>query len=144
MKTLSTYNLIFLALTGMAFSTFLGWSFYEEETKIIALDVRNDTDDSVSSLERELFIHLEVLFSIKGLLESSENVTSLEFNKLTQAILDRHPQMQALSWIPKVLHSERETYERLRREELPNFVITEREEQGRMMRAVDREVYCRT
>jgi len=141
MNTTSTYKLIFLAIIGMAFSTFLGWSFYEEETKVIALDVRNDTDDSVASLERELFIHLEVLFSIKGLLESSENVTSLEFNKLTQAILDRHPQMQALSWIPKVLHSERETYERLRREELPNFVITEREEQGRMMRAVDREVY---
>ncbi|MDX2349117.1 MAG: diguanylate cyclase [Porticoccus sp.] len=141
MNIFSTSRLFFLAFIGIALSVFLGWSFYEEETKIIELDIRRDTDEKVAALERELFINLEVLFSIKGLFDSSDNVTAAEFNKLTQSILARHPHIQALSWAPKVLHSERGTYKRLRRKELPDFVITERKEQGQMIRAEDREVY---
>lgn len=141
MVIFSTYRLIFLALIGIALSAFLGWSFYEEETKIIALDVRKDTDVKAAALERELLIHLEVLFSIKALFDSSDNVTPATFHKLAQSILARHQHIQALEWIPKVLQSERESYEKLHRNEHSDFVITEREKQGRMIRAGDREVY---
>ena len=69
------------------------------------------------------------------------NSVPTEFNKIAQSILVRHKNIQALAWIPKVLNSEREAYEKKRRKKYPDFEITEREKQGSMIRAHERDMY---
>jgi len=105
------------------------------------LAFKKDVDDKEAALERELLLNLETLYSVKGLFEHSDHVTPVEFQKMTQSIFIRHKDIQALEWIPKVLHSERETYVNKRKKEYPDFEITEREKQGNMVRASERDVY---
>jgi diguanylate cyclase (GGDEF)-like protein len=135
---------VFLAMAtlfGFSLSAFLGWVFYEKDTTAIELNFNRDVDDKAAALEREIFLKLEVLYSIKGLFDSSENVDPDEFQHLTESILARQKNIQALAWIPKIKHVERGDYETTRRKEYPDFEITEEKDIGKMARASERDVY---
>ena len=86
--------------------------------------------------------YLDVLYSIKGLFDSSQTVTRQEFQIFVQRLFDRHSGIQALEWIPRVTHKQRSLYEAAgRRDGYIDFQITERESQGRMVPAAQRAVY---
>ncbi|MEE8379985.1 MAG: CHASE domain-containing protein, partial [Gammaproteobacteria bacterium] len=55
--------------------------------------------------------------------------------------MSRHDDIQALEWIPRVLHPERDRYETELKPEFPAFQFTERQEQGRMVKAEERQEY---
>lgn len=118
----------------------MGFSFYEKETKAIEQDFRKDVDDKAAALERELLLNIEVLFAIKGLFDSSSEVSPAEFNRIAHSFLVRHQDIQALEWAPKVTGGERAAYEEMKRGEFPDFEITELGPEG-MIRALDRESY---
>jgi len=119
----------------------IGYSFYQKETQAIEADFRRDVDDKASALERELLLKLEALYALKGLFDSSENVTAQEFKMLASSFLIRHQDIQALEWVPKIVQEHRESYEQAARRMYPDFEFTERESQGRMVRASERAVY---
>ncbi|NQZ54411.1 MAG: CHASE domain-containing protein [Piscirickettsiaceae bacterium] len=141
MKLYSNPSLIFAAILGIIFSFLLGWFFYSLETKSITHDFQNDVQTQVSSIERELRLNLESLHAIKGVFESSQNVTEDEFKRLTASIFSRNVDIQALEWIPKVLKSERKKYENAHHNRHPEFEIIERKKQGHMIRATERDEY---
>ncbi|QFU24304.1 diguanylate cyclase [Shewanella eurypsychrophilus] len=138
---LSNYVLLLSILVGMTLSGLVGYSFYQNETLAIELDFKRDVDDKAAALERELLINLEVLYAVKGLFDSSDNVTEIEFKKLASSFLVRHQNIQALEWIPRVSDDERETFEALKRQKYPDFEFTEREFQGSMVKAAKRSEY---
>lgn len=130
MRTLSivsSYLVLFFMLVGIILSAGIGYRFYQNETLAIESDFRRDVDDKAAALERELLINLEVLYAIKGLYNSSDNVTESEFRKLASSFLVRHQNIQALEWIPRVSLGQREKYEQHRRQLHPDFEFTERE-----------------
>ncbi len=135
------YIILFSVSIGILLSGLIGYSFYQKETQAIEADFRRDVDDKASALERELLLKLEALYALKGLFDSSENVTAAEFNKLASGFLIRHKDIQALEWVPKVVQEHRDAYEQAGRRMHPDFEFTERESQGRMVRASDRAVY---
>lgn len=135
------YIILFSVLIGILLSGLIGYSFYQKETQAIEADFRRDVDNKVSAFERELLLKSEVLYALKGLFDSSENVTAHEFKKLAAEFLIRHHDIQALEWVPRVMKENRDTYEQARRLEYPDFEFTERESQGRMVRASERAVY---
>lgn len=135
------YIILFSVLIGILLSGLIGYSFYQKETQAIEADFRRDVDNKVSAFERELLLKSEVLYALKGLFDSSENVTAHEFKKLAAEFLIRHHDIQALEWVPRVMNENRDAYEQARRLEYPDFEFTERESQGRMVRASERAVY---
>lgn len=132
---------IILLCIGILFSVLLGVILYDRESQEIKLEFQKDVDDKVSFLEREIFLDIEILYSIKGLYDSSEEVTSQEFKKIAKSILARHKDIQALEWIPKVEVTQRSVYEKKRLSEFPDFEIIERSASGHMIRAKQRDVY---
>lgn len=141
MNPVSKYNLVLATLLGIVLSVILGWIFYAKETKAIELNFKNDVNDKAAALERELSLNLEALYSVKGIFDSSEDVTPTEFSKIAQSIFIRHRDIQALEWIPKIPNSQRDTFEQAARQQYPDFEITERETQGSMVRAQQRPEY---
>ena len=95
----------------------------------------------MASLDREIALNFEVLHSMKILFDRSEFPTDEEFARAATATLDRHPNIQALEWIPRVSHADRSSFETARRARFHSFEFTDRLQQGEMVRAADREEY---
>ena len=73
--------------------------------------------DRVLRLQGALDQTLTVLTSLRGLFDASQEVTRDEFKVMTAPMLERTPDIMALNWAPKVMHSERQRIEqRLRGE----------------------------
>ena len=119
----------------------VGLKFYETETDAIRSSFRKDIDEKVVAIERELGINFETLYALKGIISDSQAIKSAKFQRTAGDILARHSDIQALEWIPRISHSNREASEQLRRQDLPDFEITERQDQGLMIRAADRKDY---
>ena len=141
MKPYSNLVLLFSLLLGLVFSSILGWSFYDLETRTIASRFAQDVDEQVSSIEREIALNFEAVYALKGLYDSSEHVTDDEFKQFSSLLLDRHTNIQALEWIPKINHRERTDYERNRQQDYPEYIIIERNQQGNMVTAAVRDDY---
>jgi len=86
--------------------------------------------------------YFNVLYSIKGLFDSSEKVERQEFHIFVQRLLERHSGIQALEWIPRVTRRQRSAYEAAARSDgFSGFQITERHGQGHMVPAAQRAEY---
>ncbi len=101
-----------------------------------------DSQNRINAVKREIETALETLQGLHSLYLSSEEVTKSEFQKFTKSSLLKHKGIQALGWIPRVSRSERETFEQLAQADgFPGFRITERESQGKMVRAGEKNEY---
>jgi diguanylate cyclase (GGDEF)-like protein len=128
-------------LNGSSIIALLSWKIYDIESTAIYNNFKNDVDDKAASVVREITLNFEVLYTLKVLFDNSKHPSSKEFHRVTKNILDRHNNIQALEWIPRVSNHERESYENTRQQEYPEFEITERHKQGTMIRAQHRTEY---
>jgi len=130
-----------IIISGGVFTAFGSWSFYQFEQKSIVASFQEEVNERVVSLHRELALNLEPLYSLSILFNSDEQPSMTQFNREAKRMLNRHENIQALEWIPKVPLAQRITYERRQQTQLPGFEITERQKQGVMTRAQERAVY---
>jgi CHASE1-domain containing sensor protein len=72
-------------------------------------------DERVMSLEREMALNIEALFTIQSLFAASDVVDYDAFTRVPRGILSRHPNIQALEWVPRVLDFQRDAAETARR-----------------------------
>lgn len=140
-KAFSHKFLLLSVLIGLIVSGLSGAMLYYKELDAIDVDFRRGVEDKTTALEREFLVNLEVLFAFESIFTRSEELTASEFSNLASAFLARHHAIQALEWAPRVMGTEREEYERARRLDSPDFEFTERESQGRMVKATKRDVY---
>lgn len=141
----STFNYrlipILVVVCGFFISGVFGWFFYKEEEKSIIVEFRNDVDKRAASLYREVVVNFEALRSLVILFNRESIPEQKLFKSEAAKILGRHNDIQALEWIPRVLHSERAKYESELKREFPKFEFIERQEQGNMVTAEEREEY---
>jgi len=133
--------IILVVVVGVCVSGFSGWSLYKADEKAIINDFKKDVDARAASLYREVAINLETLHSLSVMFSGDSIPTFRQFSSEAKKILSRHNDIQALEWIPRVLHSERVLYETMNRQDFPDFQITERESQGHMVTAKERAEY---
>jgi len=134
--------IVLTIFTGIAISSTAFIVMRGLEMKATEIEFRRAMDNRVASFKREMDIHFEVLFSLKGLYIASEFVTRDEFKRFSSAAHQRYPSIQALEWIPRILLKDKEVYEAKAREDgLSNFRITERKKQGQMTPVGGREEY---
>ena len=94
------------------------------------------------AIENEVGSNLNALHSIASFYAASREVTRERFGPFAASVLQRHPTIQAVEWIPRVPRSERAVYEEAqRREGLTAFRITERTPTGELAVAGDRPEY---
>jgi two-component sensor histidine kinase len=86
--------------------------------------------------------HLEAVTALQDLYASAGMVDRGGFAAFAGPLQKRHPGVQALEWAPVVPGPQRASLEAaVRREGYPGFVITDRNQEGRMVPAASREQY---
>ncbi len=132
-----------------AVGVFCSWLFYssEYEQQELALDaeLKIFAQHQVTLLQLELARNTEVLGALQVFLKL-ETPTREEFSNYTSDFLKKHPSIQALEWVPRVEHFERNEFEQRQREFYSDFTIKEQAGDvgrglGWMVPAYDRAVY---
>jgi len=112
---------LLLVMTGVSFYAISGW-----EKERLSSDFESHSNQLANALQTEFSGHLDVLYSIISLYQSSSEVTREEFSTFVMPYLLRHPGIQALMWIPRVPDRERENFEETARlDGYYGFQITE-------------------
>ena len=126
-----------IALSVVAFSLLLNF-----ERNDIMDAFERTAGDRALALAHSIADNVETLEDIESLYKASAEVERHEFRAFIEHELEERPGIQALEWIPRVLASERATYEEAARNDgFLEFRIMERETQGAMVRADFREEY---
>jgi len=98
--------------------------------------------EPIDALERQINSDLDTVESLAEFFESSRLVEREEFRVFARSVLARHPNVQALEWLPYVKAAERPVFEREERTNgYSGFTITERSANGDLIAARQRESY---
>ena len=124
-----------LTVAAVAFGT--NW-----ERQRLKLQFDQQVAPFAPALERTLSNYIGVLHSLEGFYAASSFIDRDEFRIFTDRSFAKLSGLQALSWNPRVLASDRAEFEnRTRREGFPDFQITERNADGQLVRADERSEY---
>jgi signal transduction histidine kinase/CheY-like chemotaxis protein len=94
------------------------------------------------ALREQVLKSMEVLHSIASFHATRMDISREEFRSFVRSALSRQPELQALSWDPRVSSQERPAWEaRARAEGFPNFHFTDQETPGMILPASSRNEY---
>ncbi len=89
-------------------------------------DFERHASSLLESMQRQLDLAVEMVDSAGALYDASEHVNRREFHRFAAAQLDRHGEIQALVWLPRITATERPSYEaQVRAEGLADYVVRE-------------------
>jgi len=138
-------RLLVAALTGclsisLSIGGFIAVRAWEQDR--LRTGFERNAKDSLSVLKGLIHEDLLALELLGSFYSGSQKVERAEFQTFVKPFLLHHGCVQALEWIPRVRDAERAAYEQAARQEgFPDFQITERQAQGRMVRAARRDEY---
>lgn len=91
-------------------------------------------DQAAADLSRNIALHQQVLEGLGGLVDASDYVSAAEFETYTDDLLDRFPNLQALSWNPVVTAAELPAFVAAQRAQpgMETFSVTERDAAGNL------------
>ncbi|WP_417223582.1 EAL domain-containing protein [Amphritea sp.] len=103
---------IVLPLTGLLVVIVVLFSITKSyELQERRLKFNQQSEQLHSSMENRLEAGREVLFSLRSLFLSSNNIDKDDFARFTAHILTRYPELQALEWTPRIVNANRAKYE---------------------------------
>lgn len=112
-----------------------------EKDKLIA-QIEQKSQSINSAIKMDISNYGEDLHSIKNLFEYSPGISPEKFAIFSSKIKDRQPEIHAISYQPLIKNAERESYEEMMRSIYSeNFQITERDKNGKFIRANERNEY---
>lgn len=80
--------------------------------------------------------------ALRDVFLASSDVSREQFALFARGILERHPEIQALEWLPRIRHQQRATFEaKVQQEGYAGFRITERDADGGLVPAGERTEY---
>ena len=98
-----------------------------------------DLADNIKQVLEHTLYEIDTMSSYYA---ASDTVERDDFNKFVRHLLFHNPALQTLAWIPRVTDSQRAAYEgKARHEGHPDFQITEKNAEGRLVRAGRRAEY---
>lgn len=125
-----------LAATGLTFQALRR----DEQLRLRESFARRSAERGVA-VQRSLDAQVELVHAVVALQVASEEVTRREFAAFAAPLLERHPQVQALEWVPVVPGGDRAAREAEWGVEWSGFRIRERNPDGALLVARDREVH---
>ena len=134
---------VLVLMSGIVLSFYVFGVVRRYEDTVTHEKFEKDAAELVFLLDREIksnLVYLEATGTF--IIADEEAVTWTKFHRFVSGLLFHPSGIQALEWIPRVPHSQRESYEAAaRRDGLPDFQITERQAQGVVVRAAERDEY---
>lgn len=135
----SAIFVFFVALTLSLVATYFAEQFEREQH-------RHLFDQHATQMQVIIVQNLksskEAFQALDSLYKSRDYITRNEFSLFAKPILDRHPAIQALEWIPAIPNSERKEYvQQAHVDGLSDFQIRQRNAEGKMEKASERETY---
>lgn len=112
--------LISVTMVGISLSCWSGWLFYKVEEKSIVTDFQRDVDERAASIYREIMINFETLRSLAILFNGEDIPDHARFHNEAQKILNRHTDILALEWVPRIAQEQGSQYESTIRKYCPN------------------------
>ena len=126
---------ITLSIAVFAFSAI--WVDAQERTKL-----EEYASNYIFVTQQKINNNIEALRNTRSLYAASREVERHEFHKFALGILSRHADLQALEWVLRVTNSQRTIIEaKARQDGLRGFQIRERNAEGRLVRAKQRNEY---
>jgi signal transduction histidine kinase/DNA-binding response OmpR family regulator len=127
---------------GTCITTVLTWLLHVQEMRDAKDEVRRLSGDRAELLRGQMLRSMDVLQGIVALYAARETVTREEFRAFVNEALARQPELQGLSWDPRVPGSERTAWEeKARKDGFVDFTFTQEKSEGVMVPAVPREEY---
>jgi len=129
--------LIGIMLTLVAYYLVHAW-----EQGVIDKEFERRANNHAAVIQTTIDQHVDLLESLAGLYSASKHVERSEFRGFVRPVLARHPEVQGVSWNPRVRYSERRSFEAAtRRQGLAGFHISELDENGNKIPARRRDDY---
>ncbi len=134
--------IILTLLAGIAISLAGSYLIANEEHSQLKSEFERAASREAELLNRSLSSALEAVFDISSLFRAVDRVDRAMFASFVGREFVRHPGIQALEWIPRVVFEDRAAYEALARVEgYPLFEFRERQTQSQMTTAAARAEY---
>jgi len=131
--------IVLVVLVGVALSTA---AFLHLRDHALERHLQRVAAEGQKALQRHLLSSYDLLEPLGGLFRASDFVRRDEFAAFTRPILDLHPTIQALEWVPKVKAGEKQDYiARAKRDGLSRFAFKQRGDKGIMLPAEERPIY---
>lgn len=132
----------FVLLAGLAVTALLATLLWKLQQREALEQVRGLAQDRVEVIRSQIMRSMEVLNAIAAFLDTKSGVTRSEFGAFVDGALERHPELQAVAWDPRVRRADRAAWEaRAQAEGLSGFHFTEEQDKGVLVRAADRDEY---
>ena len=127
---------------GLLVTSVVTLRLYRDDGIRIRENFRHSVDVHAAAIDAQVSANIAVLQSVKALFDASERVTRPEFRTFATFLRNRYPSIKALGWIPRVTTGGRVAMEaQAQSEGLAGFQFTERQAQGDMVPAREREEY---
>lgn len=123
-------------ISGLGISIAVAWMLKYDQKLYIDAQFRHDSQLQADALHREMLITLESLYSLSALLAGKTAPARNDFHNTSRLIINRHPGVQALEWIPRVKLADKAALEAEQQQFYPGFAFTELDS-NKHLRAVD-------
>jgi len=129
-------------ILGTALSCALFFTERNSERNRLEAEVRELAIERTALFGDTVGDHIDLLYSLRSLYAASREVERGKFSVFVKGILEKHPDVLAFDWMPRVLDAGRVKFEEAAREEgATGFLIKERTTEGQLVTAVRRAEY---
>lgn len=129
-------------LTGIVVSIFLFLLLRGQERQSMLFDFNMRANTRIADIRDTIQDNLDLLSSIAGFYDSSQDVERLEFRKFVNRMLINHPDIKAVMWIPRITDVELKTYEEaILKDGLSDFKIQEFDASHNLVEMAERKEY---
>ncbi len=138
---MNTVAIPMVLILALIIAMFLKSNQWEQDDEL--MEFRQTSLQSLSQIQTRLEEQATVITDMHGLFvhDIRKNISREEFRRFTQGTLNHFPMIQALEWAPLIAPSQRAGFEASQRKEIPGFEIRERDANGRLHRAGNRDRY---
>ena len=102
-------------------------------------------DNTTNRLTDEISLHItdsmHALYHMSSFYHGSEHVTSEEFNQYVGGFISLYPEIHAVKWAPRILHSQRRDHEQQQSAYKQGYTITEKGKANAVIPASERDYY---
>lgn len=129
-------------VSGVILTLILYLQVHDEEHISMQRELASWAEEHATALQAGIDASIQIVDSLHRLHAASKNIDPQEFQAFVAPALTNPPQLQALLWIPRISHAERETFEQAARATgLRGFQIIDRTASGTAPAMVRAEYY---
>jgi len=135
-------GLVVIFTIGLFISLQLFFSAKQYEDERINSRFLEAAKDRITLLQQEINASLYEVETLGAFYSASDHISREQFRAFVQPFLAHNPAIQALEWIPRVTHHQRQQHElNAQKDGLTQYQITQRQVQGSMVPAATRAEY---